>query len=241
MKLSIIVPVYNEHKTIKEVLNKLSNVDLGSKTLEKEIIIVEGNSKDGTREIVESFDKNKNFKIIFEDTPLGKGSAVRKGLDKASGEIIMIQDGDLEYDFNDYPKLLKPILNNQTNFVLGSRHKTLNPYKMRVMKSSPIKAILLNFGHVVIQKVFNLLYSQNTNDIGTMYKVFKKDCLKDIKLIKNRFDFDIELVCKLVKHGNKPLEVQINYNSRGWDQGKKYSIWRDTPGVLWTLVKTKFE
>ena len=240
MKLSIIVPVYNEHKTIKEVLNKLSNVDLGSQTLEKEIIIVEGNSKDGTKEIVETFNKNKNFKIIFEDIPLGKGSAVRKGLDNASGEIIMIQDGDLEYSFKDYPNLLKPILDKEANFVLGTRHKSLNPFKMRVMNNSPLKALILNIGHVILQKIFNFLYKQDTTDIFTMYKVFRKKCLNDMILVRDKFDFDMELVCKIVKQGNKPLEVPVTYNSRGWDQGKKYSLLKDTPGVIWTLIKVRY-
>ena len=240
MRVSIIVPVFNEQKTIREVLTKLSNLDLGFKELEKEIIIVEGNSRDGTKKIVESFVNNKNFKLIFEDNPKGKGSAVRKGINIASGEIILIQDGDLEYDFKDYPNLLKPILNNEANFVLGTRHKSLNPFKMRVMNDSPLKALILNIGHVILQKIFNFLYKQNTTDIFTMYKVFRKECLNDMILVRDKFDFDMELVCKIVKQGNKPLEVPVTYNSRGWDQGKKYSLLKDTPGVIWTLIKVRY-
>ena len=239
MIISIIIPAYNEVKTIEILLNDVINYQFLDYKIKKEIIVVDSNSSDGTREILEKFFKENKIILIKEDKALGKGHAVRNGLKRISGEIILIQDADLEYEVKDYQKLIDPIIQKKTKFVLGTRHSSINPFKMREMVKSPTSAFFLNLGHLLLQSFFNILYNQNLTDIFTMYKVFHKDCISKLIFKCNRFDFDCELVCKIILNGFKPIEIPVNYKSRDFKEGKKVSFLIDPPRILWSMIKIR--
>ncbi|MGO9834335.1 MAG: glycosyltransferase [Polyangiaceae bacterium] len=223
-KLSIVLPVYNEARyaaqVIEAVLGKALKID-------KEIIVVESNSTDGTREIVKRYERTPGLRVVYEDAPRGKGHAVRTGLAHVTGTIVLIQDADFEYDIDDYDALLEPILQHKATFVLGSRSLGLDDWKVRKYDSTPIKGLALNFMQVVFAKTYDVLYQQHVTDVNTMYKVFRADCLDGLNLESDGFDLDIELACKLARNGNSPMEVPVNYVARGFDQGKKIRFWRD--------------
>lgn len=207
MKLSIIIPVYNERDTILEVLKQVDGVDI---PLEKEIIVLDGCSTDGTREILRDL-KYKNVKVIFEDVRLGKGFAVRRGFKEATGDIFLIQDADLELNPNEYPNLLRPILDGNAEVVYGSRFLNGRGLTKR--------------GHFIGNKIatwfINLLYFSKLTDIGTCYKVFKSSLIRNLKFQCNSFDFDAEITIRILKEGNKITEVPVEYKPRTRNQGKK--------------------
>jgi hypothetical protein len=233
-KFSIIVPVYNEGKTFTTLMQKL--IDKKFNNIDVEFIIVESNSTDNTREEVLKFKNNPNVKIVLEDKPRGKGFAVRNGLSHASGDFVAIQDGDLEYDINDYDELIPPIINYRASFVMGSRH--MLGWKMRQFDKAPFKAFVMNFGQIFFTALLNLFCASSLNDPFTMYKIFRKDCLYGLKLTANRFDFDWEIVIKLLRKGYKPLEIPINYKSRSFSEGKKIRFFKDP--VLWMIALIKY-
>jgi glycosyltransferase involved in cell wall biosynthesis len=206
--------------------------------MRKEIIIVESNSKDGTREQVLKYQDLPDVKVILQDQPRGKGNAVRAGFEQASGDICLIQDADLEYDLNDLDILLEPIMRYRSPFVLGSRHG--GQWKMRQFNEEQGLSTFFNFGHLLFTGLLNLMYGQHLKDPFTMYKVFRRDCLHGLLFEANRFDFDFELVIKLVRKGYKPLEIPINYRSRSFKEGKKVQIFRDPLTWIWALVKYRF-
>tara|TARA_B100000519_G_C14260974_1_gene447964 strand:- start:18237 stop:18980 length:744 start_codon:yes stop_codon:yes gene_type:complete len=234
--ISIILPVLNERATFNILINKVIQKEIPG--CDKEIIIIEGNSSDGTREDVLKYKDTPGIKIILTSSPKGKGHAVRKGLKEAEGDIILIQDGDLEYDVNDYDKLIKPIIDGQCNFVLGSRHSGSEPMR-RFLKSNYI-AVIMNFGHKFFCLLINLMYGVNLQDPFTMYKVFKSSCIKNLKFECNRFDFDSELVIKLIRSGTMPIEIPIKYVSRPYGEGKKVTFFWDPLTWLWAIIKYKF-
>ena len=204
-----------------------------------EIIVVESNSTDGTREQVELYAAHPRVKVIFQEKPMGKGYAVRSGLREATGDVVLFQDADLEYDLNDYDALVAPILRFETNFVLGSRHSGgKNSWKIRKFTDSAGLATIFNFGHVLFLTLFNSLYSQRLTDPFTMYKVFRRDCISGLSFECNRFDFDYEIVIKLLRKGYKPLELPVNYVSRSIKQGKKVTMLRDP--LTWIRALLKF-
>jgi Glycosyl transferase family 2/Methyltransferase domain len=217
-RLSIIVPVYNEERYVRDVLEALLAKDL---PIERQIVVVESNSADSSRAIVRSFEDHPAIKTIYQDEPRGKGNAVRAALGVASGTIILIQDADFEYDLDDYDALLEPILQRRTSFVLGSRSLGLDDWKVRRYATSPVKSMLTNLAQVAFAKTFNLIYQQNVTDINTMLKVFRHECIQGCHLEGDGFNLDIELVCKIVRNGFAPLEVPVNYVARGYDEGKK--------------------
>lgn len=243
-KISIILPVYNEESTVRELLDRVWNQPVFD--LRRELIIVESNSTDRTRETILRFAKEKScdehvlVKLVFQDVARGKGNAVRAGLKEAVGDIIVIQDGDLEYDVRDYPALIEPILAGRTDFVLGSRHLSAGSWKIREFERNPWRAFLLNLGGIFFHAMFNLLYSVRLTDPTTMFKVFRRSCLKGINLISDRFDFDFELLGKLIRAGYTPLEVPVTYRSRGFGEGKKVRIFRDPPTWLWAMTRFRF-
>ena len=236
-KLSIIVPCFNEEAYVAQVLTALLAKQL---KIPKEVIVVESNSTDRTREIVQRFASHPEVRLIFEDRPRGKGHAVRAGLKAATGSIILIQDADFEYDLDDYEALLEPILQRKTSFVLGSRSLGLDDWKVRRFAQNHVKELMLNFAQLVFAQTFNALYQKDTTDINTMFKVFRAECLEGLDLTSDRFDLDIELVCKLVRNGNDPLEVPVNYVARGFEEGKKISFVRDAFPSYWAIFKYRF-
>lgn len=243
-KVSIITPVFNEAESITELLNKVLQQPLPS-GLKKEMIIIESNSTDGTRQLVQDFvNKNKlnstvELTLILEDKPSGKGHATRQGLQKASGDIILIQDGDLEYDVTDYPQLLQPIIDGHVDFVLGSRHLSAGNWKIRKFEEKAITTSYMNIGGLFFHTLFNIIYNVKLTDPTTMYKVFLRKCLDGVIFESNRFDF--ELVAKLVRLGYIPLEVPVSYKSRGFEKGKKVNIFRDPFMFLWVIFKYRFK
>jgi hypothetical protein len=222
--LSVVVPVFNEATYVGPVLEALLAKQV---SIPKEVIVVESNSTDGTREIVRSFEGRPGLRVVYEDEPSGKGAAVRRGLAAAAGSVFIIQDADFEYDLDDYDALLEPILQRRTSFVLGSRSLGLDDWKVRRYASSRIKAFLMNFAQVLFAHTFNLLYQQKTTDVNTMFKVFRRECIEGLELVGNGFNFDIELVCMIVANGFSPMEVPVNYVARGFDEGKKINFLTD--------------
>jgi hypothetical protein len=226
-KLSIVLPVFNEARYARQVIEAVLGKSL---KIDREVIIVESNSTDGTRDIVRSFEGRPGVQVVLEDRPRGKGHAVRTGLKHVTGTIVLIQDADFEYDIDDYDALLEPILQHKTMFVLGSRSLGLDDWKVRKYDATPIRGVILNFAQVMFAKTYNVLYQQRVTDVNTMFKVFRAECLDGLDLQSNGFELDIELACKLARNGNSPMEVPVNYVGRGFEDGKKIT-WRDAlPG-----------
>ena len=226
MKISIIIPVFNEKNTILEILKRVENVKLENK-LEKEIIIIDDCSIDGTKEILQNLKKHK---ILFHEKNMGKGAALITGYKNATGDIILNQDADLEYDPNCYNDLLKPILNNETKIVFGSRmlghHKDMY--------------LLHYIGNKVLTLITNLLYNCKITDMETGYKVFKKEVIEGMNLKARRFDFEPEITAKMLKKGYKIMEIPIDFkNPRDFLQGKKIT-WKDGLEHFFYLIKYRF-
>jgi hypothetical protein len=234
--LSVIVPVYNEQPTFERLIEQLLAKTLDG--VDIEIIIVESNSTDGSRDAVLRYQNHPRVRVILEPAPMGKGHAVRAGLHAANGTLILFQDADLEYDIDDYDALVAPLVRFQSNFVLGSRHSGLkNSWKIRKFSDSPGLATFFNFGHLLFLTLFNLLYSQRLTDPFTMFKVFRHECLYGLSFECNRFDFDYEIVIKFLRKGYKALEVPVNYQSRSMKEGKKVTVFRDPLTWIRALVK----
>jgi glycosyltransferase involved in cell wall biosynthesis len=234
--VSIIVPVFNERATLRTVLDTLLSKSL--KGVRKEIIVVESNSTDGSRELVQHYAQHPDVRILLQDAPRGKGHAVREGLSVATGDILMIQDADLEYDIDDYDGLLAPLIAWQAMFVLGSRHQ--GGWKMRKFNDAPLTAAIFNLGHGFYRTIINAFLNTSMTDPFTMYKLFRRDALHGLDLVCDRFDFDIELVMKLVRRGYVPIELPVNYAARSFAEGKKVSFTRDGLVWLWAIFKLRF-
>ena len=231
------VPVYNEIATAGRCLAALTTKQVPG--WELEIIIVESNSTDGTRDVVLAYRDKERVKIILQDRPRGKGHAVRAGLAVATGDVIMIQDADMEYDLGDYELLLAPIASGRQAFVMGSRHRP-GGLAIRKFTDQPLQALLMNGGHWFFTVCLNLSLGIWLNDPFTMYKVFRRECIAGLGFQSDRFDFDWELLIKLVRRGYRPIEIPISYTSRSFLQGKKISILRDPPTWIAALIKFRF-
>jgi hypothetical protein len=236
-KLSIVLPVFNERRFAAQVIEAVLAKQL---KIEKEVIIVESNSTDGTREIVQTFEGRPGVRVVYEEKPRGKGHAVRTGLQHVTGTIVLIQDADFEYDIDDYDALIEPILQRRATFVLGSRSLGLDDWKVRKYDTTPIKGFALNFAQVMFAKTYNVLYQQRVTDVNTMFKVFRSECLDGLDLRGNGFELDIELAAKLALNGNSPMEVPVNYVARGFEDGKKIRFWRDAIPSYLTLFRFRF-
>jgi len=234
--LSVVMPVFNEGATFAKTVDAVIAKSVPG--VDKEIVIVESNSTDGTRDLVRAYEGQSGVTIIWEDRPRGKGHAVRTGLQHAKGDVILIQDADQEYDINDYDSLIEPLISYQRAFVLGSRH--IGGWKIRVFNDQPGITAFFNFGHVLFAGMLNIMYGQKLKDPFTMYKVFRRDCLHGLKLECNRFDFDFELVIKLLRKGYVPVEIPVNYQARSFHEGKKVSPFRDPLTWMRALVKYRF-
>lgn len=226
--LSIIVPIYNEEKTIIQLLDKVQRVDLGE--IEKEIIIVDDHSMDYTNKLAKEYvASHRNVSLIVQDNGLkGKGSAIKTGLKHATGQIIIIQDADLEYEPEDYPALIEPLLKGEAQVVYGSRS---------IMKSNVKHAGFIFFlGGIFLTKLANFLYNIKITDEPTCYKVFDSQVLRSLDLKCKRFEFCPEVTAKIAKKKIKIQEVPIRYYPRSVKQGKKIE-WRDGLEAIWTLLK----
>lgn len=226
MKLSVIIPVYNEKETIREVVHRVRGIDVG---MEKEIVIVDDCSKDGTQDVLKSLDY-PDTKTFFHTKNQGKGAALHTGFSEAQGDIILIQDADLEYDPAEYPMLLKPILDGRADVVYGSRFLG-GPHRV------------LFFWHYVGNKLLttlsNMLSNLNLSDMETCYKVFKKDLLDRITLKSKRFGFEPEITIKLAKLKAKIYEVPISYSGRDYSEGKKIG-WKDGIAAVYHIFRFRF-
>jgi hypothetical protein len=239
LRLSVVMPVYNERATFQEVLDRL--LDKAIPGVEIEICIVESNSTDGTRDAVLRYGDHPRVRLILEDRPSGKGHAVRAGLAAASGDFVLIQDADLEYDLDDYEKLLTPLRDGTAGFVLGSRHRVGEQvWDVRQFSDQPTAARVMNFGHLIFAWMLNVAFGQRMRDPFTMFKVFRRDAIHNVRFECNRFDFDIELVGKLIRQGYRPLEIDISYNSRSFKEGKKVSVLRDPPSWVRACLWHRF-
>jgi hypothetical protein len=236
---SILVPVYNEKDTFPELMRTLLAKRLDHLGLQREIILIESNSTDGTRELVAGFAASPGVRILWQDRPRGKGHAVRAGLGVATGDFVLIQDADLEYDLNDYDALLEPLLADRASFVLGSRHG--GRLRMRRFPDQKLLGEALNIAHVLLAGLINVLYGQNMKDPFTMFKVFRRDCLYGLQFECNGFDFDHELVIKLVLKGYRPLEIPVSYRARSFNQGKKIRFFRDPPTLIAADLKYRLQ
>lgn len=233
-KLSIIIPVFNEAATFATAFESLLAHPING--FDVEYLVIESNSTDGTRDIVNRYADRANVRVILEDRPRGKGFAVRTGLGAATGDFVLIQDADLEYDLEDYDALLEPLAANREAFILGARHGG-RAWKMRQFTGQPITSLALNFGHWFFTTLINVCFGVRLRDPFTMYKVFRRDCIHQLDFECDRFDFDWELVIKLIRRGYVPVEIPVNYRSRSFTEGKKVSVLRDPLTWMRALVR----
>ncbi len=237
-KLSLVVPAFNEVQTFETNFEKLLAKQIEG--LDIEIVVVESNSTDGTRDIVARYQGHPRVTVVWEDRPRGKGHAVRSGLERVTGDYVLIQDADLEYDLEDYEALLEPLVQGHTAFVLGARHGG-SAWKMRSFTGQPVISAVLNGAHWFFTLLVNVGFGARLKDPFTMYKVFRRDCLYGLEFVCNRFDFDFELVIKLLRKGYYPLEIPVNYRSRSFAEGKKVSFFSDPLTWLRALLRFRFE
>lgn len=238
------MPVYNERTTLAEIVQRVRDVDLtldrkganpllrGPITLAREIVIVDDGSTDGTRDLLRTWmaQPSSDLRIIFHALNGGKGAALRTGFEQATGDIIVIQDADLEYDPRDYVKLLEPILEGRTPVVYGSR-----------FSGGPRAAMSLThtLGNKLLTVITNVMYGTSLSDMETCYKCFRRDVIRGMPLRSRRFEIEPELTAKILKRGYTIFEVPISYNGRAFHEGKKIS-WRDGFAAVRTLLKYRF-
>jgi glycosyltransferase involved in cell wall biosynthesis len=225
MKLSVVIAVFNEKQTILEILRRVREVPMS-----KEIIVVDDCSVDGTREILEKLPPSEELKILYQPLNKGKGAALREGFQAVSGDIVVIQDADLEYDPTEYPTLIQPILANKADVVFGSRFLA-GPHRV------------LFFWHYVANRLLttmsNMMTDLNLSDMETCYKVFRSDVLKKIRLRENRFGFEPEFTAKVARARCRIYEVPISYSGRDYTEGKKIG-WKDGAAALYFILKYRF-
>jgi len=228
MLLSIVIPVYNEVKTLEAIIERILAVDVG---MDRQIILVDDGSRDGTLEVyprIRSRWPNQRFDIKIQEVNQGKGAALREGFKLAEGDIVLIQDADLEYHPSDYPALLEPILQGNADVVFGSRFVGSKAHRV------------LYFWHYVGNRSLtlfsNMLTNLNLTDMETCYKVFRKEVIKSIQLRSNRFTIEPEITAKVARGGWRVYEVGIGYAGRTYAEGKKIG-WKDALSAVWAIVK----
>lgn len=238
MKLSIIIPVFNEEKTISEILKRVSEVKILG--VEKQIILVNDGSTDGTASAIQSRlnrGKIQNLEYIKHQKNQGKGAAVRTGIKNATGDYIIIQDADLEYNPKDIEKLVKPVQDKLAEVVYGTRLKRMPSFS----KDERTPRFLLHYiGNKFLSLLTSILYGQWITDMETCYKLFPKSAVEDMKLNARGFEFEPEITAKLLRKGYKIYEISISTKPRGYDEGKKLSTFKDGFIALWSLLKYRF-
>ena len=225
MLISIVIPVFNEVKTISTLLEQVEAVNL---PCAKEIVIVDDFSTDGTRDLLQKLDENGITRVICHSKNQGKGAALKTGFAQARGDIVIIQDADLEYNPEEYPKLIQPILDGKADVVYGSRF----------MGSEPHRVIYFwhYVGNTFLTLLSNMLTNLNLTDMETCYKAFKKEVLTRIEIEEKRFGFEPEITAKVAKLNCRIYEVGISYSGRSYQEGKKIG-WRDGFRALWCILK----
>ena len=221
--LSVIIPCFNEINTIEEVINKVKNTSIQS----KQIIIIDDFSTDGTREFLKSL-KDESIKVVLQNRNLGKGAAIAKGINFASGDISIIQDADLEYDPNEYEKLITPILLNKADVVFGSRFKGAEPHR--------VVYFWHRVGNGFLTLLSNIMTDINLTDMETCYKAFRTEILKSISIKEKRFGFEPEITAKVARKRCRIYEVGISYFGRTYEEGKKIG-WKDGVRAIWCILK----
>ena len=230
MLISIIIPVFNEEKTIKKILQKVNKLDVWSSNVQKEIIVINDSSSDGSEKILKE-NSNLYSKLVNIDKNRGKGFAIRKGLEISKGDYVMIQDADEEYDPNDYSKFIECADKFNADLVIGSR--------FIYDKYTRSHNFLNKVGNGVITLLFNIIYNTTFTDIYCCYIFFKKDLIKSDRLKSNGFEQHAEILCELVKNGNKFFEVPVNYNGRTINEGKKIRFYHIF-SIIYQMIKNRF-
>ncbi|HKV83970.1 MAG TPA: glycosyltransferase family 2 protein [Ktedonobacterales bacterium] len=224
MEISVIIPVYNERKTILEIVRRVQ-----AQPLEKEIIIVDDCSQDGTRELLQATEWPPNVHVLYHEKNRGKGAGIRTALSRATKDIIIIQDADLEYNPSDFAIVLRPILDGVADVVYGSRFLGIH------------RSFMLHhyIGNKFLTLATNVLYNNILTDMETGYKAFRAEVLKGMRIRSNRFDFEPEITAKVLKRGFRIYEVPIYYAGRDYAEGKKIT-WRDAFAAMWALIRFRF-
>ena len=229
MKLSIVIPVYNEASTIAEIVYLVQSVEIG---MEKEILLVDDCSTDGTLEVLRKMgDQQTDLKVLFHSVNQGKGAALRTGFAAATGDIVLVQDADLEYDPNEYPRLLQPIIDGHADVVFGSRFMGGGPHR--------VVYYWHYLGNWLLTALSNMTTNLNLTDMEVCYKVFRREVIQSIPLKENRFGFEVEITAKVARRKLKIYEVPISYYGRDYSEGKKIG-WKDGFSALRCIVKYAF-
>ena len=224
LKLSIVIPIYNERETLETLIAKVNSVDY-----DKEILLIDDFSSDGTREVLKRYENKENFQVLYHDHNQGKGAALRTGFSNVNGDIIIIQDADLEYNPADYGTLIEPILDGRADVVYGSRFLG-GPHRVLFFWHS--------IGNMVLTTFSNMLTNINLTDMETGYKVFTKKVNDTLTFKCDRFGFEPEFTAKVAKNNFRIYEVPISYNGRDYSEGKKIT-WKDGIAAIWYIIKFK--
>lgn len=228
MKLSVIIPAYNEVQTIVKIIDKVKQTDVG---FDKQIIIVNDGSTDGTTDVLNNMPKDNTIKIYHHQKNKGKGSALKTGFSYINGDVVIIQDADLEYDPKEYAVLLDPIINHGADVVYGSRLSGGKPTRVYMFWHK--------LGNSLLTFLTNVLYNTTVTDMETGYKVFKKEVVNNLNIKSRGFSVEAEITAKIFKKGYKVYETPISYYGRNYSEGKKIK-WYHAISAIWTLLKYKF-
>jgi glycosyltransferase involved in cell wall biosynthesis len=242
--VSIIMPVFNEERTLENILELVSRQRFNSDQIQKEVLVIDNGSRDNSRTIIEKFCENNNeFRSIIIQNNVGKGAALKCGYSIGRGDIFIVQDGDLEYDPNDYEKLIAPIVTGETKFVLGVRENMENNslWRIRNIRNERTYGFTLNVGGVILNTIINIMYGAKIIDQATMYKVLHRDLLDMIRLESNGFDLEVEMICKLLRKGIHPVQIPVTYKARSKKEGKKIRLIADGMSFLRVIFLYRFK